>query len=123
MSAATGQRGSAWDRIFADPKLSSARRKLSADEIMTIIRHVWAAEQETPGEPYRINLNGKEWPWGRPAITHEEICELADQPAYASVTWSFGAKGRGSISGMTFPGGSVSVFDGMNIDCVVTGNA
>lgn len=114
--------GSAWDRIAADPQLARARQKLSAHEIQTIIRHVWAAEEEASGQPYRVNINGTAYEWGKPSIGHEDICRLAGEPVHASVTWSHKLRGR-TISGMTSPGRVISAFDGMKIDCVVTGNA
>ena len=122
MGEQTKSRGSAWDRILADPELKHARSKLSMHEIQTIIRHVWAAEEETAGVPYRISVNGTEHAWEPRAISHEDICRLAGEPVHASVTWSHRLRGR-SRSGMTIPGRVISVFDGMSIDCVVTGNA
>lgn len=70
----------------------------------------------------RVNVNGMEHRWDKPSITHEDICRLANEPVHASVTWSHRLRGR-SRSGMTSPGRVVPVFDGMNIDCVVTGDA
>lgn len=109
----------AFDRIMADPHLARARRKLSADEIMTIIRHVWAA---TGNDTCMIGVNGKRVEWPKLTISHSEICEIADQPVHASVTYSYRVNGQ-TLSGMTFGDKSVSVFPNMQFDCVVTGNA
>jgi hypothetical protein len=114
-------KGSAFDRIMADPKLAVVRRKLSADDIYTIIRHVWAADTETEGDT-EIIINGDKVPWTKPTISHEEICELANQPTYASVAYSYKVR-QGTLSGVTFKDKVVSVYPGMKFDCVVTGNA
>lgn len=114
-------KGSAWDRIMADPELKRARQKLSMHEIMTMIRHVWAAEEVT-GETVKIYINGERFNWGSPVITHEEVCDLVGQPSHASVTYSYKVR-EGKLSGLTFSGKSVSVYPRMEFDCVVTGDA
>ena len=113
---------SAWDRIFSDPCLERARHRLSADEVMTIIRHVWAAE-ETGDKPLKITVNGTEVEWSDLTISHEQICALAKQPPHASATYSYRVHGGNGLSGVTFAGRTISVFPGMEIDCVATGNA
>ena len=112
---------SAFDRIMADPQLAAARKKLSAHEIMTIIRHVWAAEEPTTAG-LKIVVNGVRFAWAEPTISHEQICELADQPVHASATYSYRVH-EAKLSGATFKGKSVSVFPDMEFTAVATGAA
>lgn len=117
----TKRGGSAFDRIMADPQLAAARKKLSAHEIMTIIRHVWATE-EASTDVMDITINGVRFTWTEPTISHAQICELADQPIHASGTYSYRVHG-GRLSGVTYKGKSVAVYPDMEISAVVTGSA
>ena len=112
---------SAFDRIKADPQLAAARKKLSAHEIMTIIRHVWAADEARGMTETTIYVNGHPHRWEAAKISHENICWLCGEPDYASVTWRATIRG-GTISGITTKGREIAVYPDMRIDCVVTGN-
>lgn len=69
-------------------------------------------------------INGERHVWQGETISHEEICALAKQPEYASVTYSWREKGTDNHrSGITSKGRAITVDDGMHIDCVVTGSA
>lgn len=113
---------SAFDRIMADPQLAMARKKLSAHEIMTMIRHVWAADEARENRETTIYINGTPHRWEAATISHENICWLCSQPVYASVTWKAQIRGA-SINGMTTAGREIAAYPDMRIDCVVTGNA
>ena len=73
----------------------------------------------------KIVVNGREHELeeGETTISHERICEIAKQPEYASVAYSWRGDGDMSRSGSTYKGKSVEVAEGMRIDCIVTGNA
>lgn len=72
----------------------------------------------------RITINGTEveWPHGD-HLSHEKICELAGEPAHASVTYSWRGNGDVSRGGTTYKGKSIKTETGMRISCVVTGSA
>lgn len=71
----------------------------------------------------QIIINGKPHDHDEGAITHEQICELAGEPEYASVTYRGPSQGDNQRSGTTYKGKIVAVDDGMIFNCVVTGNA
>ena len=71
----------------------------------------------------QITINGVAHEWTEPEISHEQICELAGQPVYASVVYSGPRNGDMQRSGMTFKGKSIKAEDGLRIDAVVTGSA
>ena len=77
-----------------------------------------------PLEMDKISINGVEHEWPhQDLLSHEKICELADQPEHASVTYSWKGEGDNSRSGTTYKGKSIKCGNGMRISCVVTGNA
>ena len=82
---------------------------------------------EVTGFPLKfdlITINGSSFEWVHDdPLSHEKICELAGQPAHASVTYSWEGDGDLSRSGITHKGKSIKTETGMCIDCVVTGSA
>jgi len=72
----------------------------------------------------KIQVNGEEYEMGiETTISHERICEIAKQPTYASVMYSWRGAGDLSRSGTTYRGKTIEVAEGMIINCIVTGNA
>ena len=71
----------------------------------------------------KITINGDEQDFDGETISHEKICELANRPVHASVTYSGPRHGDSRREGLTYAGKSVQVEDGMIFNCVVTGNA
>lgn len=72
----------------------------------------------------KITINGQEHEWPHDdELSHEKICELAGQPAHASVIYCGPRKGDSQRSGMTYAGKTIKPDDDMIIDCVVTGSA
>lgn len=71
-----------------------------------------------------ITVNGvaHEWPH-EDQLSHENICEMAGQPDYASVIYRGPRIGDSQRSGITCKGESIKSDDGLIIDCVVTGSA
>lgn len=82
---------------------------------------------EVTGFPLKfdlITINGSAVGWVHDdPLDHEKICELAGQPAHASVTYSWKGEGDMSRSGTTYKGKSIKTETGMRISCVVTGSA
>jgi hypothetical protein len=82
---------------------------------------------EVTGFPLKfdlITINGAAVGWVHgDLLTHEKICELAGQPDYASVAYSWHGDGDSSRSGTTYKGKSIKTETGMHISCVVTGSA
>lgn len=71
-----------------------------------------------------ISINGAAVGWVHDdPLTYEEICRLAGQPEYASVTYSAKLEGDARRSGSLSKGKSVRTAKGMRIDCIVTGSA
>lgn len=71
-----------------------------------------------------ITINGVEHEWPHDdELSHEAICEMAGQPVHASVTYYGPQEGDSRRSGITYAGKKIKPADGMDINCVVTGNA
>ena len=81
-----------------------------------------AAENSLKFDVITINGVDIEWVHADP-LSHEKICELAGQPEYASVAYSWKGGGDYSRSGTTYKGKSIKTETGMRISCVVTGSA
>jgi hypothetical protein len=76
-----------------------------------------------PYEPKKIKVNGVEHELDGRLVSHEQICDLAKQPAYASVTYEGLRHDDVQRSGIMYPGKMVKLEDGMIFDCVATGSA
>lgn len=70
-----------------------------------------------------VTINGRPHEVEGLALSHEDICALAGQPDFASVTYSGPRHGDSQRSGITHRGRSVDVEEGMRFTCVVTGSA
>ena len=77
-----------------------------------------------PLEMDKITINGVavEWPHDD-RLAYEDICKLAGQPDYASVTYHAKLGGDASRSGILAKGDAVKTVGGMTISCIVTGAA
>lgn len=71
----------------------------------------------------QIMINGDKHDVSGPGISHEQICALAKQPVYATVTYVGPRRGDSERSGATYAGKSGTVEDGMIFSCIPTGNA
>lgn len=76
-----------------------------------------------PYSPAQITINGVEHEVDGSKISHEQICELAEQPVHASVVYTGPRHGDSMRSGITHAGKSVRLETGMNFDVIVTGDA
>lgn len=72
-----------------------------------------------------IIVNGEAIDFDGLDISHTQVCQLAREPFYASVTYQGPRRiGRPRREGMTHPGSrTVQIEDGMEFFCIVTGNA
>lgn len=68
----------------------------------------------------KIVINGSEVETTAESLSYEDVVSMARERGHPSVTWSV----RGSRDGGTlYTGKSVTVVDGLVINCVHTGNA
>ena len=71
----------------------------------------------------KITINGEAHDFDGDTISHEQVCELAKEPVYASVMYEGPRHGDMRREGITHVGKTIRVEDGMDFSCVVTGNA
>ncbi|AYG70610.1 multiubiquitin domain-containing protein [Rhizobium sp. CCGE531] len=76
-----------------------------------------------PYKPAKIIVNRDEHEIDGKSVSHEQICQLAKQPAYVSVTYEGERRDDIQRSGFMYLGKLVKLEDGMIFNCIVTDSA